>query len=156
MQTVKISKGTSRDIINCCLMAEKLTEYFTANAINKIRTDLQNHKFFVAKGKSKIRGFISFVIKNPHVSEISWLAVEKKYLRKGIGTSLLKHMIKVLKKKKVKIVKVNTLSSKARYEPYEITRSFYEKMRFVLIDTIDPYPGWDQGNPCDIYVHIIK
>ena len=38
------------------------------------------------------------------------------------------------------------------YRPYQATRAFWERNGFVHIDTIDPLPGWEPGNPAAIYV----
>jgi hypothetical protein len=38
------------------------------------------------------------------------------------------------------------------YRPYEATWAFWERNGFVHIDTIDPLPGWEPGNPAAIYV----
>lgn len=38
---------------------------------------------------------------------------------------------------------------------YARTRKFYEQRGFHLLEEIDPYPGWDPGNPCAIYVKVL-
>jgi len=48
-----------------------------------------------------------------------------------------------------------TLAPDVEYAPYEATRRFYEKKGFIHLETIDPYPGWDPGNPCAIYVRVL-
>ena len=45
-----------------------------------------------------------------------------------------------------------TLDSSSGYRPYEATRAFWERNGFVHVDTIDPLPGWEPGNPAAIYV----
>jgi len=37
-----------------------------------------------------------------------------------------------------------------------VTRVFYERSGFVYVDTIDPLPGWQPGNPAAIYVAAIR
>ena len=54
--------------------------------------------------------------------------------------------------KGVQVVEVKTLDRSAEYAPYNSTRRFWEARGFVHIDTIDPLPGWEPGNPCAIYV----
>ena len=50
------------------------------------------------------------------------------------------------------MVEAKTLDSSSGYQPYEATRAFWERNGFVHIDTIDPLPGWEAGNPAAIYV----
>jgi hypothetical protein len=38
------------------------------------------------------------------------------------------------------------------YESYEATNAFGQRMGFVQIDTVDPYPAWQPDNPAAIYV----
>jgi hypothetical protein len=47
---------------------------------------------------------------------------------------------------------VQTLDPSASYEPYEATRAFWESCGFLHVDTIDPLPDWQPGNPAAIYV----
>jgi len=54
-----------------------------------------------------------------------------------------------------KVCEVKTLSDKDPYEPYRKTRDFYKNIGFIPIETIDPYPGWGEGNPCQIFVWFI-
>jgi hypothetical protein len=52
----------------------------------------------------------------------------------------------------LRVVEVKTLDASAGYEPYVATQAFWERHGFVWIDTIDPLPGWQPGNPAAIYV----
>jgi hypothetical protein len=40
--------------------------------------------------------------------------------------------------------------------PYEATRAFWERNGFIHVDTIDPLPGWEPGNPAAIYVAALR
>jgi len=42
----------------------------------------------------------------------------------------------------VRVVLVKTLDASAGHQPYEATRTLWERRRFVQVDTIDPLPGW--------------
>jgi hypothetical protein len=48
------------------------------------------------------------------------------------------------------------LDRSADYRPYEATRAFWERRGFVQVDTIDPLPGWEPGNPAAIYVAALR
>jgi len=49
-----------------------------------------------------------------------------------------------------------SLDRSSGYRPYEATRAFWERNGFVHVDTIDPLPGWEPGNPAAIYVAAIR
>lgn len=55
----------------------------------------------------------------------------------------------------VRLLEVKTLADRAGYGPYIRTRRFYAWAGFVHLDTIDPFPGWDPGNPCAILVKVL-
>jgi hypothetical protein len=55
----------------------------------------------------------------------------------------------------VMLLEVKTLAPTVVYTPYERTRRFYEHAGFILLEVVDPYPGWEPGNPCAIYVKIL-
>lgn len=80
---------------------------------------------------------------------------KKEYQHKGYGTALIEHTSIRLKEKGIRLLEVKTLAPQAGYQPYEATRRFYNKNGFILTDIIDPYPGWEPGNPCALYVKIL-
>ena len=139
----------------CLDIARALPQYFTGEAIINLSEDLEKHRLFLAIESGAVRGFITLLLKYPHVAKISWLAVKPENHHKGYGTAVLEFVIGYLRQHEVRLLEVKTLSSDARYPPYEVTRRFYEKSGFLLIDTIDPYPGWQPGNPCAVYVKIL-
>jgi len=53
-------------------------------------------------------------------------------------------------------VEAKTLDSSSGYRPYEATRAFWERNGFIHVDTIDPLPGWEPGNPAAIYVAALR
>jgi hypothetical protein len=48
------------------------------------------------------------------------------------------------------LVEVKTLDPSADYAPYAATRAFWLARGFVQLDTINPLPGWQPGNPAAI------
>ena len=54
-----------------------------------------------------------------------------------------------------RLVKVKTLAETRPDEGYARTRRFYEKLGFFTVEIIDPYPGWGEGNPCQIMVRCV-
>jgi hypothetical protein len=53
-------------------------------------------------------------------------------------------------------VLTKTLDRSSGYGPYEATRAFWERNGFIQVNTIDPLPGWQPGNPAAIYVAAIR
>ena len=56
----------------------------------------------------------------------------------------------------ISVVEAKTLDSSSGYRPYEATRAFWERNGFIHVDTIDPLPGWEPGNPAAIYVAALR
>ncbi|WP_049981095.1 hypothetical protein [Halolamina rubra] len=52
----------------------------------------------------------------------------------------------------VELLTVKTLAATVDDDHYARVRSFYERAGFRHVETIDPYPEWEPGNPCAIYV----
>ena len=71
------------------------------------------------------------------------------------GSALLLAIEERLRADGVTLLEVKTLAPTVVYAPYERTRHFYERAGFLLLETVDPYPGWEPGNPCAIYVKIL-
>jgi hypothetical protein len=69
---------------------------------------------------------------------------------------LLDHLLGDLAAEGVSVVEAKTLDRSADYRPYEATRAFWERRGFVQVDTIDPLPGWEPGNPAAIYVAALR
>ena len=74
----------------------------------------------------------------------------------GAGTVLLNHVIEELQAEGAAVVEVKTLDASVDYKPYEATRAFWEARGFIQVDTIDPLPGWQPGNPAAIYVAALR
>ncbi len=152
----KIEMFNNRKHINNGLeLARGLTEYFNEDGYEKMEQDLIEHELYTAFQENQLVGFITIHHKNRDVAEISWMAVDKELQGKGIGSRLLEYVIRDLKQD-FKLLEVKTLSEIDDYEPYKATRAFYRKHGFLLLDTICPYPGWGEDNPCDIYVKILE
>ena len=150
-----IRPATPGDIAHCLAIARGLPDYFTADALHEMAADLTRHPTYVAEVDGAVRGFATVKHKSAEVVELAWIAVYRSGRGKGVGSSLLAGLEGELREKAVKLIEVKTLDAKAGYAPYEATRRFYTKHRFVWLETIDPFPGWTAGNPCAIYVKIL-
>jgi N-acetylglutamate synthase-like GNAT family acetyltransferase len=152
---VEIIQGNRAHIEDCLLIARNLPQYFTQDGIKNLSKDISTHQLFVACDSGEIRGFVTIIQKSPYVAEISWLAVQPEYQHKGYGSAIVNFIIIELKSMGIRLLEVKTLSPEVNYAPYEPTRRFYDKSGFLLMDIIDPYPGWEPGNPCAVYVKIL-
>lgn len=65
-------------------------------------------------------------------------------------------IVRELEERGVLLLSTGTLAAAAEYAPYEGTRAFFEAVGFLHVDTIDPYPGRDAGNPCALLVMPIR
>ncbi len=147
--------GSEINIDTCLAIVRELQGYFTEQGIATMSRDLRAHLLYVAKASNQVVGFVTMQHKNNHVAEISWMAVKLDYQHRGIGSVLVDRVAGDLKSQGFRVLEVKTLAADVEYFPYEKTRRFYEKVGFVHLETIDPYPGWDEGNPCAIYVKVL-
>jgi GNAT superfamily N-acetyltransferase len=152
---LKIIKGQIVHIDACLNIVKQLPQYFTPKAIATMTSELRDHTLYLAIDSDEVLGFISYFNKTELAAELSWLAVKPAHQHQGIGSALVEYMVKNLKSQRIKLLEAKTLAEDADFSPYEITRKFYEKLGFIHLETIDPYPGWDPGNPCAIYVLIL-
>jgi GNAT superfamily N-acetyltransferase len=152
---MQVLKGSVQHIDICLSIAEELPQYFNTQGIAAMSGDMQKHRLYIAIDSSGVAGFATLQAKNSQVAEISWMAVTPDRQRHGVGTLLIEQIILDLRDEGVKLLEVKTLASAVDYAPYQLTRRFYEARGFVLLETIDPFPGWEPGNPCAIYVKVV-
>lgn len=145
----KISIGTA-DKIEALDIAKNLPDFFNADGIATLESDLKTHELFGAFVNKKLVGFITLRKADVGSLEISWLAVEKKSQGLGIGSKLVRESLKNFSEKGFDVCYVKTLAETAEDEGYEKTRKFYKNLGFRTLEIIDPYPGWSAGNPCQI------
>jgi len=153
---MEILEGNEKHIEACLSIAKELRQYFTESAIATMSKDLGKHSPYIAMDLAKVVGFVTIDRKTNHVAEVSWIAVKPERQHQGIGSALIDRVANDLRSQGIRLLEVKTLSEDVEYPPYEKTRRFYEKMGFIHLETIDPYPGWDPGNPCAIYVKILQ
>jgi len=151
-----VIRGNARHHEACLNIARALPGYFTPTAIDNLRTDLLSNRLFVSTEGERPVGFATLFVKNRRAAELTWLAVSPGHQGEGFGSALVKHAAAQMQKKGVALLEVKTLAATSDYAPYQKTRRFYERLGFFLLETIDPFPGWEPGNPCAIYVKILR
>lgn len=129
-----------------------LPDYFTEDVPAKLDADLGAHLGWVVTEADDLVGFAVVERRAQGAAEFLWMAVRASRRGGGIGTTLLDQVLDELAGDGVHVVEAKTLDRGAAYTPYVATRAFWEGRGFVQIDTIDPLPGWQPGNPSAIYV----
>jgi GNAT superfamily N-acetyltransferase len=133
-----------------------LPDYFTDDVAAKVASDAASHGGWVLADAADIAGFAIAERRSAAGAEILWMAVASARRGRGGGTVLLNRVLDDLAANGVSVVEVKTLDRAAGYPPYEATRAFWERRGFVQVDTIDPLPGWQPGNPAAIYVASLR
>jgi GNAT superfamily N-acetyltransferase len=133
-----------------------LPDYFTANVPGQVEADAARHAGWVLADPEGIAGFALAARKSARGAEILWLAVDAARRGQGLGTVLVSRVLDDLADDGVSVVEAKTLDRSAGYPPYEATVAFWERRGFVQVDTINPLPGWQAGNPAAIYVAALR
>lgn len=144
------------DVPAIVAIVQGLPDYFTDDVAEHVETDCASHGGWVVADSGEIAGFAIAKRKSAAGAEILWMAVDPLRRGRGAGTLLLNRVLDDLTSAGVSVVEVKTLDPSAGYLPYVATRAFWERRGFVQIDTIDPLPGWQLGNPAAIYVAAIR
>jgi GNAT superfamily N-acetyltransferase len=144
------------DVPAITAIVARLPDYFTGDVPGKVERDSAGHDGWVLVDSGEITAFAVAARRSPGGAEILWMAVEPARRGQGAGTVHLDHVLTDLANAGVGVVEVKTLDRSARYPPYEATRAFWERRGFVQVDTIDPLPGWEPGNPAAIYVAALR
>jgi len=120
-----------------------------------IRRDVVEHCGLVAQDGGRVVGFVTWKYHYPTSVEISWLAVARDRQRQGVGRELITAMERRLRQDgKVRIVEVKTLAETVEYEPYRLTREFYEGVGFIPLEILPTY--WNLGSPAKVYVKPLR
>jgi GNAT superfamily N-acetyltransferase len=145
------------DLEGAAAIVRGLPDYFTNDVPEKVEHDAAAHEAWVlADTDGAVLGFAVAERRSSPGAEILWMAVASTRRGAGAGTILLNHVIDELQAEGVAVVEVKTLDASVDYKPYEATRGFWEARGFVQVDTIDPLPGWQRGNPAAIYIAALQ
>lgn len=150
-----IRSGTPEDIAGCLAIVDGSPEFFNERGRREARALFEQHPFYVCAEGLTILGFAVVARKYPRVAELAIAAVDPTRRRQGVGRQILEHIAKALKQEGFSLLETKTLAAEARSTNYEATRAFYEKNGFLHVETISPYPAWDPGNPCAIYIRVL-
>jgi GNAT superfamily N-acetyltransferase len=128
----------------------------TEDVPDKVEYDAASHQAWVITDSGTVAGFAVAARKSTAGAEILWIAVDAARRGRGHGTRLLGRVLDHLGADGISVVEAKTLDRSSGHRPYEATRAFWERNGFVHVDTIDPLPGWEPGNPAAIYVAALR
>jgi GNAT superfamily N-acetyltransferase len=148
----RVRAGGADDTGACREIVAALPEFFTPDTVETIGNDLVAHDSWVVTDGTSIGGFAVVKRRGTSAAEILWAAVTPTLRHRGVGTTLIGHVLDELRAAGTIVVEVKTLDPSADYPPYIATYNFWTRRGFIHIDTIDPLPGWEPGNPSAILV----
>ena len=122
----------------------------------KAERDAASHQAWVITDSGRVAGFAVAARKSPGGAEIRGSPSTPPAAAAGTEPGLLAHVLDHLATAGISIVEAKTLDRSSGYRPYQATRAFWELNGFIHIDTIDPLPGWQPGNPAAIYVAALR
>ncbi|KPN31562.1 ribosomal-protein-alanine acetyltransferase [Halolamina pelagica] len=143
---------TGAHVDDCHTLARGLDRGFNEAGLDAMAETLPEQTQYLAFDGGELLGFASIDEHGPTVAELAWLAVRPAAQGAGVGSRLLDGVADRLAADGVELLTVKTLAATADSEHYARVRSFYEAAGFRHVETIDPYPEWEPGNPCAIYV----
>jgi GNAT superfamily N-acetyltransferase len=150
---VTVRPATPADGAAIDAIVRGLPDYFTPDVPDTVAADMSHHESWVVTDDGdEVVGFAVVDRRFAHAVELLWAAVAAERRGAGLGTRLVEAVLAELEAGGVRLVEVRTLDRSAGYAPYDATRGFWEARGFVQVDRVDPYPGWQPGNPCAIYV----
>jgi len=153
---MQVRQATNDDLAACQAIVRGLPDFFTDDVPEAVARDLAAHRGWVVVDGEAVAGFAIVDQRGTRAAEVLWAAVRHDRRNQGLGSVLLDHVLDELSEAGVAVVEAKTLDSSAGYEPYVATRAFWERHGFVQIDTIDPLPGWQPGNPSAIYACALR
>jgi GNAT superfamily N-acetyltransferase len=129
-----------------------LPDFFTEDVPETVRRDLSDHAAWVVLDDAGVvAGFAVVMDTTARSAELLWAVVAAESRNGGLGRVLVDAVLAELAARNVALVEAKTVDASAG-PPHDGTCAFWESNGFVQIDTIDPLPGWQPGNPSAIYV----
>lgn len=150
-----ITVNTSVDKTEAYKIAESLPDYFNEGGLKAIQEALEVELVYGAYQEEQLVGFATFKKLNEDAIELSFIGVLPELQGQNIGSTLVAVALEELQAR-YRICEVKTLADTVDDANYARTRNFWKKQGFVQIEIIDPYPGWDLGNPCVILVKSLR
>jgi ribosomal protein S18 acetylase RimI-like enzyme len=135
----------------CLAIVRGLPDFFTEDVPETVRRDLEEFPAWVVTDDEIVAGFAVVKQTTPRAAELLWAVVAAASRHGGLGRVLVDTVLADLARRDVLLVEAKTVDASAG-PPHDGTCAFWESAGFLQIDTIDPLPGWQPGNPSAIYV----
>lgn len=150
MSETQLRPTTMEDVPAMTAIMEALPEWFTPQAVERVRAeDCRLPGLVAADEDGNIVGFVLWEEK-PDEWEIAWVAVAREHHGRGIGRTLLAAMLDRARQAGIACLRVATVAPTVAYEPYARTRAFYERCGFRLESM--QKRGWPDGTDRGDYV----
>jgi len=107
----------------------------------------------VALDGDRVIGFLTLERHFPEAWEISWMAVDPAWRRRGIGRQLVDEAIARARLAGVAVLQVKTLADAHPSPEYAQTREFYRAMGFLRLEVFPDL--WDPANPALLMIRPI-
>ena len=140
------------DLEACQTIVRGLPDFFTDDVPDKIANDLDAHHGWVITKDEGVVGFAVVEYRSSRAAEILWMAARHDQRNQGSARRSSNTSSVPSAADNIALIETKTLDAAAGYKPYIATRTFWEHHGFVHIETSDPLPGWQPGNPAAIYV----
>ena len=110
-----VRAATAQDAVTCAAIVAGLSDFFTDDVPDKLRSDLRDHGGWVIDDAGGVVGFAIVQRRGMRAAEILWAAVAADRRGAGLGTRLVNHVLDELSADGVQIVEVKTLDPSAGY-----------------------------------------
>ena len=150
---VRIREKISSDIDKIITIVKGLPEWFTPNAISEIIEDSKKWPGFVVEADNVVRGFILLEERECCV-EIAWLAVERGFHARGLGSLLMVEAERYACRIGKPILTVKTYGGED-YGPYMKAIKFYKGRGFKLYEIIKNYQPFG-GQPAAVLMKLLR
>ncbi|MGI8761878.1 MAG: GNAT family N-acetyltransferase [Jatrophihabitantaceae bacterium] len=148
-----VRRSAAADAEECVAIVRASPDYFAPETHSEIAQGMASGKGWVAcEATGEIVGFLLVERGFTRAAEILHAAVAPGRRSRGIGTKLVTEVLRQLSVDDTDLVLVKTLDGSAEYPPFAPTRAFWKRLGFIQIAVIDPFPGWQVGNPAALLV----
>ena len=114
---------------------------------DKVEYDAARHQAWVITDSGTVAGFAIAARRSSAGAEILWIAVDAARQGRGPEPGCSAASWTTWAPTGSASWRPRPWTAPPDTAPYEATRAFWERNGFVHVDTIDPLPGWEPGNP---------
>ncbi len=146
---ITIEKLTDLDLMTTTTeqVLRDLPEWFgIEESLLEYVQNVRKHPFYLAYVDDIPAGFISVDLNNGITAEIYVMGIYRRFHKRGVGRSLVKHIHEILLAQGFSLLLVKTLGESFPNEDYRKTRKFYESCGFLPVQEIPEI--WGADNPC--------